>query len=498
MLEWLYAICVLILAAYGLNSFVLTLIYWFHPRTEKPTADLPRTFASLPSVTVQLPVYNERYVVERLLSAVSSLEYPHDRFLIQVLDDSDDDTSVMVDKIAARLRARGVRIEVCRRGEPHGFKAGALKDASDSVQADFIAIFDADFLPPRDFLVRLLPYFADPSIGCVQARWGHVNGNYSLLTQLQSAGIDGHFIVEQEARNRMGWFIGFNGSAGIWRRACIEDAGGWQADTLTEDLDLSYRAQLKGWTFRFVADLVVPAEVPVQFDAYRRQQFRWAKGSVQTLKKTLPVLLRARLPFAVKLQAVFHLAGYLIHVLIVLVFLLAIPMALMHSALLGIVPYLTISMLGAMALYGTSVWRHSRSVLTLVSTLGMLVLLGTGMSLNNTRAAVEALLGVRSGFRRTPKFDVRTAEDDWHGKQYTLPGDPMVWIEGATALVAFLIFMLGQIEPWWRVNQWILIYALGYGFVAGLSVYQSTVRQHARRSRALVARPDMHDVSLAD
>ncbi|MBI3732901.1 MAG: glycosyltransferase [Chloroflexi bacterium] len=433
-----------------------------------------------PIVTVQLPVYNERYVVERLLDAVGALDYPADRLQIQVLDDSTDETCAIIDRVTARLRASGKEVAVIRRARKTGFKGGALAAGTAEARGEFIAIFDADFLPPPAFLKQTIPHFAGARVGCVQTRWGHVNADYSLLTRLQAAGIDGHFMVEQEARNRMGWFIGFNGSAGVWRKTCIESAGGWHPDTLTEDLDLSYRAQLAGWTFTFLTDVVAPAEVPAQMDAYRRQQFRWAKGSVQTAKKLLPALWRAPLSPAVKLQGTLHLTGYLMHLLMVIAFVLTVPVSLVQSPVLALLPYLALTMVGPFCLYGTAVWRRSRSVLNLLGTLVMLVVLGTGMSINNARAAVEALLGINSAFRRTPKFDLRSRADQWRASRYSLPNDPMVWAELSAAALA-IGYTANALWHHGLVNDWLLIYALAYSYVSSLSLYQGLGRALIRR-----------------
>jgi cellulose synthase/poly-beta-1,6-N-acetylglucosamine synthase-like glycosyltransferase len=478
MLELLYVAMLLLLAAYGLNSLLLTAVYWLRPRSARQTQYPMLPSTALPAVTVQLPIFNERYVVERLLGAVSGLDYPRERLQIQVLDDSTDETRDIVDRVVKRNRVRGIDIEVRRRPRAGGFMGGALADAMPAARGDFIAIFDADFLPPADFLRRTLPSFCDPAIGCVQTRWEHVNAGYSLFTQVQAAGIDGHFIVEQEARNRMGWFIGFNGSAGVWRRSCIESAGGWSGATLTEDLDLSYRAQLAGWRFAYRTDVTVPGEVPAQMDAYKRQQFRWAKGSVQCAKKLLPVLWRARLPLFTKVQGTLHLAGYLMHPLMLLAFLLSVPMAVAHSPVFALLPYLAVAMIGPWCLYGTALAQRPRSLGNWLTTMLMLNLLGAGMSINNTRAALEALLGVDSVFRRTPKFDLRTCADQWRAKQYALPNDAIVWAELAAATLAFVAMLPGIWGHAVNVNQWLLIYGAGYGYVAVLSLWQG----HGRRA----------------
>ncbi|MBI5876063.1 MAG: glycosyltransferase [Chloroflexi bacterium] len=490
MVEGLYVASLLILAIYGLNSLILTAIFWLKPRPRAADVVAAPATADVPVVTVQLPIFNERYVVERLLGAIGALDYPRQRLQIQVLDDSTDETREIVDRLAARMTANGHWIEVVRRAQPHGFKGGALADAMPRVRGEFIAIFDADFLPRPDYLRQMLPSFTDPRVGCVQGRWDHVNADYSLLTRIQAAGIDGHFIVEQEARNRMGWFMAFNGSAGIWRRACIDAAGGWQGDTLTEDLDLSFRAQLAGWQFRFRTDVAVPAEVPAQIDAYKRQQFRWAKGSVQTIKKLLPMVWMARLPLMVKVQATLQLGGYLMHPLMVIAFILALPMSVEQSPLFSLLPYLMGALFGSISLYTTAMMRrggsgarpgdrpHSplssaRHAARFVSTMVMLIVLGTGMSLNNTRAAVEAILGVDNTFKRTPKFDLRSRADQWWHKRYSLPRDPIVLAELLAAVAALAFYVVGNHEAAGRVSQWLLIYAMGYGYVGGLSIWQN-------------------------
>src|SRR5262245_20682974 len=265
--------------------------------------------AEWPIVTVQLPLYNEVYVADRLIEAVCRFEYPRDRLEIQVLDDSTDETRGIAELAVRRFAAQGVDVTYFHRTDRVGFKAGALEAGLEVARGEFIAIFDADFIPTSDFLVRLMPHFADPGVGMVQARWGHINQDYSLLTKIQSILLDGHFVLEHGGRHRSGRFFNFNGTAGVWRRKAIDEAGGWQHDTLTEDLDLSYRAQLRGWRFVFVSSLIAPAEVPVEMNAFKSQQHRWAKGSIQTCRKLLPDLLRAKIPLGVKAEAFFHLTA---------------------------------------------------------------------------------------------------------------------------------------------------------------------------------------------
>jgi cellulose synthase/poly-beta-1,6-N-acetylglucosamine synthase-like glycosyltransferase len=292
-----YFFVLIILAIYGWHRYYLVYLYMKY-RDMGPTA---RPFLDpAPVVTIQLPLYNEMYVADRLIEAVCRIDYPQDRLEIQVLDDSTDETQSIAELAVRRFAAQGIDVKYYHRADRAGYKAGALEAGLKAARGEFIAIFDADFIPPVDFLTRLMPHFANPRVGMVQARWGHINQDYSLLTKIQSILLDGHFVLEHGGRNRSGLFFNFNGTAGIWRRSAIEDAGGWQHDTLTEDLDLSYRAQLRGWQFVFLQDLVAPAEVPVEMNAFKSQQHRWAKGSIQTCRKVLPQLLRSNLPLGVK------------------------------------------------------------------------------------------------------------------------------------------------------------------------------------------------------
>src|SRR6476661_9953345 len=312
-----------ILAIYGWHRYYLVYVYMKNKdRAPSPLAPL----AVPPPVTVQLPIYNEMYVADRLIDAVCDMSYPRELLEIQVLDDSTDETTEIAELAVRRHAARGFKISYLHRVDRIGYKAGALEAGLKVASGTFVAIFDADFIPPKDFLIRTLPHFAtDEKVGMVQARWGHINHHYSLLTQIQSILLDAHFVLEHGGRNRAGCFFNFNGTAGVWRRAAIEDAGGWQHDTLTEDLDLSYRAQLQGWKFHFLPDLVVPAELPVEMNAFKSQQHRWAKGSIQTCRKLLPRILQSNQPFGVKAEAFFHLTANFNYVLMVLLSILMFP-----------------------------------------------------------------------------------------------------------------------------------------------------------------------------
>jgi len=457
------------LALYGLNSLLLTLIYFGGRRRPRATPPQPTTW---PSVTVQLPIYNELHVAERLIAAAATLDYPRELLQIQVLDDSTDETKTLARRAVARYARGGVDIEYVHRIQRTGFKAGALAEGLRSARGEFLAVFDADFVPPADFLGRIVPHFASNRVGCVQARWKHLNREYSALTQLQAIGIDGHFIVEQRARSQAGLFLNFNGSAGMWRRACIDDAGGWQSDTLAEDLDLSYRAQLKGWRILYVPEITAPAELPPQMDALRRQQSRWAEGSIRVAIKLLPALLTSDQPLPVKIEGALHLTGYLIHPLILFTLLLSLPIVLSGIRLPASVPYLLLAAAGPPLLYlvaqserGPGWWRELRYA-------PALLLLGTGLALNNTLAMARGVLGRKSEFQRTPKFDIQHGKGEWQGSSYALRCSPLVWGELLLTALALGVAWL-EWHAAGSVPYWLLIYALSYTYVASVSLVQT-------------------------
>ncbi|MEM7344079.1 MAG: glycosyltransferase, partial [Chloroflexota bacterium] len=344
-IETLYIISALALTLYGLNSLVLTWLYRRQVIKENrdATPDQPPSLDAYPYVTIQLPLYNERHVVKRLIETVLQIQWPAERLQIQILDDSTDDTSHTIATILEEYQRLGcpISIDHVRRPTREGFKAGALKYGLASAKGEFIAIFDADFLPPPTFLQQTMPYFVDPIVGCVQTRWGHINPNMSLLTRAQALGIDGHFVIEQTIRDRIGAFLNFNGTAGVWRKACMLSAGNWQDDTLTEDLDLSYRAQLLGWRILYRPNLVAPAELPVQIQAFKRQQFRWAKGSIQTSIKLLGNLWRARQPLWRKILGTLHLTNYGAHPFMLLNLLTTLPIILSDTFFLYLSPLFT-------------------------------------------------------------------------------------------------------------------------------------------------------------
>lgn len=395
------------LSAYGLHRYCI--IYLFLKNRNKPAAPAGR-FKVLPQVTLQLPVYNEFYVIQRLIDAVSKLDYPRDLLQIQVLDDSTDETRDIAADAVAQLRARGFDIEHLFRSQRDGFKAGALAYGLERATGEFIFILDADFVPAPDALKQCIDHFTDPGVGMVQMRWGHLNRDQSLLTKLQAMFLDGHLLLEQTARSRSGRFFNFNGTAGIWRKSCIEDAGGWHFDTLTEDLDLSYRAQMKGWKFLYLPDVVVPAELPADINGFKSQQHRWTKGSIQTCKKLLPAIWRARLPLLIKLEATAHLTSNFGYLLLALLCVLILPQSFAsetgtrHLLIVDLPIFLATSV--SIATFYIVAQRHlnPRGWLADMWLVPVLLGLATGMSLNNARGVLEALFNRQSEFSRTPKY----------------------------------------------------------------------------------------------
>src|SRR3954452_11460517 len=412
-----------ILAIYGWHRYYIVYLYMKN-RDKAPDQLAAPPLAVLPRVTIQLPIYNEMYVADRLIDAVCEMDYPRDLFEIQVLDDSIDETTDIAELAVRRHAARGFDISYVHRVDRRGYKAGALEAGLRLAKANFIAIFDADFIPPRDFLIKTLPHFADGKVGMVQARWGHINQDYSLLTKIQAILLDGHFVLEHGGRNRGGRFFNFNGTAGVWRRTAIDDAGGWQHDTLTEDLDLSYRAQLRGWKFVFLPGVIAPAEVPVEMNAFKSQQHRWAKGSIQTCRKLLPQILRANVPLGVKAEAFFHLTANFNYILTCILSVLIFPSMVIrynmgwYEMLLIDVPLFfaaTFSFCNFYTVCQREIHSDWRARLKYVP---FLMSVGIGLSINNARAVIEALLHKETEFARTPKYRIEGNGDEWVGKKY--------------------------------------------------------------------------------
>ena len=475
------------LSLYGLHNLITTIMYL----TMKPTKKRKPEAQSLkewPLVTVQLPIFNEKYTVERLLRAVSRLDYPADRLQIQVLDDSTDDTRDLLARLVEDYQSRGVNIELIHRLDRKGYKAGALNYGLGTATGELIAIFDADFVPRADWLKRTVPSFQNPELGCLQTRWGHTNQQYNSLTRAEALGIDGHFIVEQTVRSKNGFFLNFNGTAGLWRRACIEDAGNWQWDTLTEDLDLSYRAQMRGWKFDYLPDVVVPAELPPHVEAYKKQQFRWAKGSFQVVRKILPSVLRANLPLSVRFMALLHLTGYFVHPLMLSLLLLTLPVGLLVPGAFKMFPISLIAGLGPPLLYLTATATQHRSVFKRLRAFPLLVIVGFGLSLSTTIAVLEGLFSKGGAFIRTPKLNVgnKPKQTQKIDRSYVAPLSSMVWIEIILGLYALMTGILLMPYLGWGILFWMVVYMLGFFYIAGLNLIQHapSISQQAAESGA--------------
>jgi cellulose synthase/poly-beta-1,6-N-acetylglucosamine synthase-like glycosyltransferase len=472
----LYFFVLSILAIYGWHRYYL--VYLYMKNKEKAPAPLP-PLDVLPPVTVQLPIFNEMYVADRLIGAVCELDYPKDLLEIQVLDDSTDETTAIAELAVRRYSAKGFNIKYLHRVDRTGFKAGALEAGLNEASGQFIAIFDADFVPPSDFLMRTLPYFAtDPKIGMVQARWGHINQDYSLLTKIQAILLDAHFVLEHGGRNRAGCFFNFNGTAGIWRREVIPDAGGWQHDTLTEDLDLSYRAQLRGWRFVFLPDLVCPAEVPVEMNSFKSQQHRWAKGSIQTCIKLLPRILRSKQPLAVKAEAFFHLSANFNYLLMSILSILMFPsMYVRYSMGWTEMMLIDIPLFAAATLSFCNFYMVSQRELypdwkTRLKYLAFLMSIGIGLCVNNARAVIEAIFNKQSDFARTPKYGIERDSDEWVGKKYHQSFGIQPMIELALGLYFTATVFYALANGIYGTLPFLMLFQVGFLYTGLLSIFQ--------------------------
>lgn len=415
-----YFLSLSILFIFGLHGFIMLYYHRKYKAVQhKPIPD----FECKDVVTIQLPLYNELYVVERLIDAVCAIDYPKDKLEIQILDDSTDETVEVAAKIVEEKKKLGFDISYIHRENRKGYKAGALKEGLAIAKGKYIAIFDADFIPRKKFLKKTLSFFSDDNVGMVQTRWEHLNSNYSILTRAQALALDGHFVIEQTVRNKAGFFINFNGTAGVWKKECIEDAGNWHSDTLTEDLDLSYRAQLNGWKFIFLKDFTSPAELPSEINALKAQQFRWTKGAIETAKKILPLVWKSKIPLRVKLQSTFHLSNNLVFPFILLVAILNVPLIFVknsgsHEVYFAFMSVFVLAFISTFLFYlysqkdVRSDWRK-RIVLFPLFMAGSM-----GLAVNNSRAVFEGLMNRKSEFVRTPKFKVVDEKDSWTGKKY--------------------------------------------------------------------------------
>lgn len=472
----LYFILLGILTIYAFHRYILIFLFQKYEKAETKSID---EFKELPMVTIQLPLYNEVNVVERLLRSVLAIEYPREKLEIQVLDDSTDETQVVTQKLVDELKRDGFNIVYQHRDNRNGFKAGALQEGLATAKGEFIAIFDADFIPAKDFLMRSIHYFKDEKVAVVQSRWGHINSDYSLLTNIQAIMLDGHFIVEHIARNRSGRFLNFNGTGGIWRKEAIENSGGWHSDTLTEDLDLSYRCQMKGWKFIYLHNLVSYGELPIDIDAFKNQQFRWTKGAIQTAKKLLILFLKADLPLKVKIEGFFHLTNSSAYLLMFLLSILMFPSMLCrfnigwYELMYFDLPVFCLATFSIGAFYTLAVKEIYPDWKLRLKYIPFLMALGYGLCVSNGRAVIEGLLGIESEFVRTPKYNfgkgkqVRLVKRHDSKKIYAAISEFIFAIYYAYAIYFCIDYNLIASVPF------LLLFAFGFWYIWIYTIWQS-------------------------
>ncbi len=481
-----YCFIVAVLGIYGFHRYQLLRL--FHKHRHEST-EPQGYFADLPTVTVQLPIYNEYHVVERLLNSVAQLDYPHDRLQIQVLDDSTDETCQRARQISKDLAANGLDIEYLHRENRHGFKAGALEAGLASAKGEFVLILDADFVAPADLLQCIIHYFTDPKVGMVQTRWGHLNRHHSLLTRIQSVFLDGHFVIEHTARSRSGRFFNFNGTAGIWRKKAIADAGGWQHDTLTEDLDLSYRAQLAGWSFLYLPHIEVPGEIPVEMNGFKSQQHRWTKGAVQVAKKVLPRIWRSDLDLKIKVEATFHLTANVCYILMLLMALLTLPVLNIRThlgwerLLIIDLPLFSFATMAISGFYIASQRQLYADWKRQIKLLPMLMAVGMSLCINNSRAVLEGIVGHESSFLRTPKYGAAVHEQ----RKYASRRTPLAL--GELSMAAYFAFALYQA---WHTGLYmglpfLLLFHTGFLYTGTLSSSQGWLQRLKNPSASQLA-----------
>jgi cellulose synthase/poly-beta-1,6-N-acetylglucosamine synthase-like glycosyltransferase len=493
-----YFFVMIVLAAYGIHRYALVYNYY---KNRKHVPGPPPEIGTWPKVTVQLPIYNERYVIERLIEAVSQFDYPRELLEIQVLDDSTDQTCQVARDCVERYRALGMPICYIHRDNREGYKAGALQEGLKSAAGEFVAIFDADFIPPADFLRRTVPYFADEKLAMVQTRWSYINRNYSALTEVEAILLDGHFVIEHCSRYRSGLFFNFNGTAGIWRRNAVEDAGGWQHDTLTEDTDLSYRAQLRGWHFLYLPDIECPSELPVEMNAFKSQQARWAKGLMQTAKKILPRVLRSNEPAAVKAEAFFHLTANISYPLMVLMSIILLPAMIVRfyqgwfQVLVIDLPLFLASTCSISSFYLAAeralypkTWKRTFLYLPFVMAVGI------GLSVRNARGVLEAIFNVKSEFVRTPKYRVEAtanATADWSKKTYRKSAGLQPFAEVALGIYFLLAVVYALQNENYATVPFLLLFVWGYLYTGVMSLAQT----YFERLRFTVESPEVRPAS---
>ena len=473
-----YFIVLILLASYGIHRYVLVYLYYKHRRNK--TTEPASRFSELPRITVQLPIFNEQFVVERLLDAVCRLQYPREKLDIQVLDDSTDETVEVARDAVERYATMGYPIRYLHRDNREGYKAGALQAGMQSAKGEFIAIFDADFVPPEDFLLRTIHHFTDPGIGMVQTRWTHLNRNYSFLTEVEAILLDGHFVLEHGGRSRAGVFFNFNGTAGMWRRSAIEEAGGWQHDTLTEDTDLSYRSQLKGWKFRYLQDVECPAELPIEMTAFKTQQARWAKGLIQCAKKDLPFVLRAKVSRREKMEAWYHLTANLSYPLMIVLSTLLLPAMMIRfyqgwfQMLYIDLPLFLASTFSISSFYLVSQKElFPRTWLRTFLYLPALMGLGIGLTITNSKAVLEALFGIKSPFARTPKYRVVSKkEKSAAAKKYRKRLGLIPYVELLIGCYFALTIWYAMVNENYFTVPFLFLFVFGYWYTGIMSLMQ--------------------------
>lgn len=482
----LYALCMAVITIYGLYSLFLAITYW---RNRKRLTNLPAlpTPPEWPTVTVQLPFYNEGLLVDRILRYITNLDYPKDRLQIQVLDDSTDSTSQMAITLVEKYRQAGFNIQYYHRTNRRGYKAGNLANGFKYVTGELVAIFDADFMPGRDWLVKVVPVFQDPKVGFLQTRWGHSNSNYNLLTRLESLILDGHFIIEHGARNAAGMAQNFNGSAAIWRRQAIEDAGGWQDETLAEDLDLAYRAQIKGWKAAYRPEVEAPSELPTSIEGFHIQQYRWAKGGVQCLRKLAVTLIKSQIPWTTRLGGLLHLSMYFSVPCLILALFLILPLGMFAPGYLNYFPWAVIGMLGPTLTFLLAKTPRLPRLRDRLVLLPGILLLGAGISINMLLGVFSGLLTDRGVFEVTPKEDLLSARDG--ATKVKTPGVQPV-VVGEMAMGVYLVLTQYTIMPNLGFNfaPWLLSTALSFFLMAALGIVEYRQRKLLYEARLRVQR----------
>jgi cellulose synthase/poly-beta-1,6-N-acetylglucosamine synthase-like glycosyltransferase len=478
-----YLTILTILAFYGMHRYYLVYLYL---KNKDKVAQPKGKLAAKPRVTVQLPIYNEMYVVERLVEAVCKIQHPRELLEIQLLDDSTDGTVEIAAACVARHRELGFDIHHIHRSHRHGFKAGALEHGLRLANGELIAIFDADFIPAPNFLEDVVDYFSDSQVGMVQVRWGHINRDYSFLTQVESVILDGHFMIEHGGRHLSGRFFNFNGTAGIWRREAIETSGGWQHDTLTEDTDLSYRAQMAGWKFLYLPHIVCPAELPVEVNSFKTQQSRWAKGLIQTAVKLLPRILRSDLPLKIKVEAFFHLTANISYPLMIALAFLLLPAMIVRfnqgwfQMLYIDLPLWLASTASVSTFYLISQRELYPDWRLRLKYLPFLMSLGIGLSVSNSKAVMEALLGIKTSFNRTPKYKIETKKDVWATKKYLRRTGVMPFFELSLGIYFALVVLYAFSSESYPTIPFLLLFVVGFTYMGLMSIVHMTLHKWSR------------------